>query len=215
MRLLNADIEGAVLVSAGNSFHDLTARMKNERRANSVRARGTSRWPSLVARVARTDTLERLTIRERSSSAEFSSWMSLYMLHTSRSATISWIGRQPSSLRAPEMRSRYPRPVTRRAPKFSLGSVQTCGLQEPAITRFCKWRQTPGTWVRQINPPWTRNAGTGRRQWEQLSPSTWNLGRHRSPNFAQGCQYKRRLHILICVWDLDPSPKSGPNPGSF
>ena len=26
MRLLNTDIEGAILVSAGNSFHDLTAR---------------------------------------------------------------------------------------------------------------------------------------------------------------------------------------------
>ena len=89
MHLLNADIDGDVLVSAGSPFHDLTARMKNERRANSVRARVTSRLPSQVARVARTDTLERLTIRERSSSAAFSSWMSLYIVHRSRSATIS------------------------------------------------------------------------------------------------------------------------------
>ena len=69
MPLLNMEIVGAALVANGMSFHALIARTKNERRANSVRTRGTSSWLPLVALVARTDTSERLTTRERSSSA--------------------------------------------------------------------------------------------------------------------------------------------------
>ena len=42
-----------LLTSSGSSFHALTARMKNERLANSVRACGTSSCPSSVDLVAR------------------------------------------------------------------------------------------------------------------------------------------------------------------
>ena len=144
MRLLNTDIDGAILVSAGKSFHDLTARMKNERRANSVRARGTSRWPSLVARVARTDALERLTIRERSSSAAFSLWMGLYNVHTCcriRSLSDHILNRSPTKLLiAPEMRLRYLRPVTRQAPKL----IHLCSL------RFWITVQLPHTHMQQV-----------------------------------------------------------------
>lgn len=70
MHFLKIAVVEAALALSGNSFQDLTARTKNERLANSVRARGTSRWPALTALVARDDTSDRRLIRDRSSSGE-------------------------------------------------------------------------------------------------------------------------------------------------
>lgn len=142
---LKIDIVGEHLRCAGISFHALTARMKNERLASSVRARGTSSCPSSVALVARADTLARLVIRARSSSGPLSSWVSLYMVCRSRSVTMSSMLRQPSSRSVPDTCSRYPRPVTMRAPKF----MHFCSLRfwvtvhpPHAHIQYCKWGNT-------------------------------------------------------------------------
>ena len=56
MHLLNTENDGAALTSPGSSSQDPTARLKNERRANSVRARGRARHlqPAVTGRPGHT-----------------------------------------------------------------------------------------------------------------------------------------------------------------
>ena len=136
---------GERLTSTGSSFHALTALAQNDRLANSVRACGTSRRPSTVARVSRADTSERRVMRERITFEAPVSCTSRYITHLSCSVTISSILFQPSSRSVSVTCSRYPRPVTIRAPKLMhFWSLRFCvAVQLPHTdTQYRKWGNT-------------------------------------------------------------------------